>query len=278
MNRRHTIYLAALAVLMLAAGPLEAQMFGERSLGQPLTRQKGYSQFKTAGTLQWNERFIRSNRDITDFVGPDTREMRGFVGNIQGRSRGRVPTMIEGLRERVDRSDTINRPVDPAPATGMYPAEIVLGFAPPTTDPPQVELQLTERLISSPKIPPSSRFEVWVEGRRATLQGEVPSARIRDLAAALLSFEPGISEIDNQLTVNPQLDPTPREMSASRPRRRWTVQWTAGTPDANRVESTTVGDPRAADRLELIEPDQSDADRDPQIQDFGRQAGNADGD
>ena len=272
------MYLAALAVLLLAAGPLEAQMFGERSLGQPLTRQKGYSQFKTAGTLQWNERFIRSNRDITDFVGPDTREMRGFVGSIQGRSRGRVTTMIEGLRERVDRSDTINRPVDPAPATGMYPAEIVLGFAPPTTDPPQVERQLTERLISSPKIPPSSRFEVWVEGRRATLQGEVPSARIRDLAAALLSFEPGISEIDNQLTVNPQLDPTPREMSASRPRRRWTVQWTAGPPDANRVESTTAGDPRAADRLELIEPDPRDADRDSRIQDFGRRPGNAGGD
>jgi hypothetical protein len=237
MNTTRTIGFALLVVVFLADGPVQAQMFGPRSLGEPLARQKGYSQFKTAGTLQWNERFIRSNRDITDFVGPDTRELRGFVGNIQGRSRGQVATMIQGLRRRVDRSTAINQPLDPSPSTGIYPPEVVLGFTPTATNRLQVAEVLTERLRSAPQIPASSRFAVSVVGRTATLRGEVPSAHDRDLAAALLSFEPGISEIDNQLSVNPQLDPTLVEPS-SRPRRRWTVQSNAGE---SRTRSNQTG-------------------------------------
>ena len=126
MNRIRRIYPILFTVFVLTAAPVHAQMFGPRSLGEPLTRRQGYSQFKTAGTLQWNERFIRANRDVTDFVGPDARELRGFVGNIQGRSRGRVPTMIQGLRQRVDRSAAINQPLEPAPSTGFYPPEITL--------------------------------------------------------------------------------------------------------------------------------------------------------
>jgi hypothetical protein len=275
MKHTRTIYLVFLTVLTLAAGPIEAQMFGQRTLGQPLTRQKGYSQFKSAGTLQWNERFIRSNRDITDFVGPDTREMRGFVGNIQGRSRGRVPTMIEGLRERVDRSATVNQPIEAAPSTGLYPPEITLGFAPPRANPLQVQAQLTERLTSLPQIPPSSRFEVLVAGRTAMLRGEVPSERVRQLAAALLSFEPGISEIDNRLTVNRQLDPTPREMSYARSRQRWTVQWTAGSRESRSPAAASDQETRRSNQPERSATERTEPERNRSIQYFGDPPGNA---
>ncbi len=265
MNRTRTIGFALLLLVFFLAAPVQAQMFGPRSLGEPLARQKGYSQFKTAGTLQWNERFIRSNRDITDFVGPDTRELRGFVGNIQGRSRGQVPTMIQGLRRRVDRSTAINQPLDASPSTGLYPPEVVLGFTPSPTNHLQVEEVLTERLRSASQIPPSSRFAVSVVGRTATLRGEVPSARDRDLAAALLSFEPGISDIDNQLRVNPQLDPTLEP--PSQPRRRWTFQSHAGT----RAEPTRANG-TGSNRTAPNQPERNQNESEPNLQNPPRSA------
>ena len=273
MNRIRTIYAVMIALLVLTAAPASAQMFGPRSLGVPLTRQKGSSQFKTAGTLQWNERFIRANRDITDFVGPDSRELRGFVGNIQGRSRGRVPTMIQGLRERTDRSAAINQPLEPAPSTGFYPPDITLGFQAPTTNRWQVEDELTESLINAPQLPPSSRFAVSVEGRTATLRGEVPSERDRDLAAALLSFEPGISEIDNQLRVNPRLDPSLGEKSYSRPRSRWTVQWSAETP----ADEARQGRENQPTRAAPARPRPDEAELNQPIRNLGNPPGNAGG-
>jgi hypothetical protein len=273
MNRIRSIYPIMFTMVVLAIAPAQAQMFGPRSLGEPLTRQKGYSQFKTAGTLQWNERFIRSNRDVTDFVGPDTRELRGFVGNIQGRSRGRVATMIEGLRQRVDRSASVNQPLEPAPSTGFYPPEITLGFEPSRANRWQEEDQLTETLTSAPQLPPSSRFAVSVEGRRATLRGEVPSERDRDLAAALLSFEPGISEIDNQLKVNPRLDPSPGEMSYSRPRSRWTIQWSAATP----ADEARQNRENASTRAAPAQPQPYEADLNQPLRNLGNPSSNAGG-
>ena len=53
-------------------------------------------------------------------------------------------------------------------------------------------------------------------GRTAILQGEVPSAKDLEMAELLLSFEPGISAIQNELQVNPDLQEAEDSLSALR--------------------------------------------------------------
>ncbi len=77
------VCLLVLAVVADARG----QMFGPRPLGQSLSRRPspgGSQNQEEVGTLQGNERFLRSNRRATDFVGPDVRELQRYVGQPAG--------------------------------------------------------------------------------------------------------------------------------------------------------------------------------------------------
>ncbi|MHB9080346.1 MAG: hypothetical protein ACYC3X_22965 [Pirellulaceae bacterium] len=65
-----------------------------------------------------------------------------------------------------------------------------------------------------------------MEGRTATLRGEVPSAADRDLAELLLTFEPGISTIQNELRVNPDLQESEDSLAAIRQRQTPRETWT----------------------------------------------------
>ena len=62
-------------------------------MGESLSAQTpaGASQdLEDVGTLQGTERYLRKNRRPTDFVGPDLREPRRYVGALQARARGTV--------------------------------------------------------------------------------------------------------------------------------------------------------------------------------------------
>lgn len=88
-----------------------------------------------------------------------------------------------------------------------------------------VESNALKTLGRSSRMPGSSRLSVLVEGRIAILRGEVPSASARDLAAVLLSFQPGISTIRNELSVNPELEPGPGSLQAWRERPENQQRW-----------------------------------------------------
>ncbi len=207
-----------------------AQMFGNRQVGRPLARQNppGFEQsMEDVGTLQGNERFLRQNRRATDFVGPDLRELQRFIGALQATARGRVAPAMEGLRRRVDRSDTINQPLPPAPRGQMYNPQLVVDFTEFAPSQSSLESSALDTLARSPRMSGSSRIAVSVVERTAILRGEVPSAAERDLAEVLLAFEPGISQVRNELEVVPDLTPSAQSLQALRemklPHQAWTL-------------------------------------------------------
>ena len=190
----------------------EAQLFGSRSIGQPLQRRVGPSRFSRAGDLQGNERFLRGNRAAADFVGSDQREQQGFVGSEQARGAGAVTSSVAGLRERTDRSSQMNRPLTLPGVDEMYHPRLRLGFALPGPSVTVADLgrRVTEELAAPNRFSERSQIVVSVEGRMATLRGEVASARERDLAELVVLVEPGISQAKNELNVvDPLVPPQP---------------------------------------------------------------------
>lgn len=225
---------AAVAVVwcVLWAGTelAEAQMFGARSVGRPLARRPGPGALEEqadVGTLQGSERFLRQNRSALDFVGRDIVDVPRYVGLLQARTRGQIPATTQGLTRRVDRSESINQPLLPARRGTIYPPrlEISMDESLLSRDSTSSGQQALETLIRSPQLAGTSRIGVSLAGRTAILHGEVPSAADRELAEILLTFEPGISAIQNELQVNPQLQPAEDSLSALREQRTPSARW-----------------------------------------------------
>lgn len=193
------------SILIVYAAPLQAQLFGNpRQIGRPLQRQPSVGMAaqatQEAGELQGSERFLRNNRRRGDFVGSDRFEGRGFVGSEQGRTTGPVMTSTAGVRPAQDRSAQINQPLPRSPRQQpYYPALRVETEVAGVRFPDVLQRELENPVYFAN----SNRYEVLVEGRRAILRGVVGDAKQRDLAELLVSFEPGISEVINELLVQP---------------------------------------------------------------------------
>ncbi len=190
-----------LLLLTTMSSIAEAQLFGTRSLGQPLSRRPVATRVSTTGEISGNERFLRENRGSSDFVGSDQRDQRGFVGSQQARGTGAVLSSTAGLREKRDRSSQINRSLPAVSKNTMYPPRIQLGELKIRERQVQSDPRLADQLMNSRRFSKESHFSVSVAGRQATVQGEVTSARERQLAELVLLFEPGIESVVNQLKV-----------------------------------------------------------------------------
>jgi len=176
-----------------------------------------------AGTVTSDRRFVRGQRDRTDFVGSDRGDSATFVGAAQGQTQGTVTSSTTGLREQTRR--IVNLPRGPQSTTGVYLPRLSLNpaTAAPTTAAGRIqklsrqyrELR-TRGTDSSPDAPQqapqpdvSRRFitrlrakiEVSLEGRVATLHGVAASEHDRRLAGLLATFEPGIDSVNNQIQV-----------------------------------------------------------------------------
>lgn len=201
-----------LGLLLLAAGielgladEVSAQMFGNRQMGGSLMRQPaaGGGEFAgNVGMVQGNERFIRGNRAADAFVGGGGRDAGGFVGQVNAANidASRVPTTL-GTPRQTNRAPQINRPMQRhRPNTLHYPP-VELGFQPEPEQVQQLAAAAEQNLDQSLGERFGNRIEVSVEGRTAILQGEVDDAASRRLAELMAGFEPGISEVRNQLQV-----------------------------------------------------------------------------
>ena len=237
LTRPHpSVFLIVLPLMSLAIQPdvTQAQLFGSgRQLGQPFgasrqttaQRRAGENvaaQTQTAGSVQGNERFLRDNRRRGDFVGSDRSDTNGFVGSQQGRTTGSVLTSTAGIRPRVDRSRQINRPIPRLRRNQRYYPALQPEFEVSGVRLPEM---LQTELENPAHFSNSNRYEVLVEGRLAILRGVVADARQKDLAALLVSFEPGISEVRNELQIQ---TPTEPANSPSEP-----------TPDGRQVTPTS---------------------------------------
>ncbi|MFG0262774.1 MAG: BON domain-containing protein [Novipirellula sp. JB048] len=198
--------------LMMFAGVVEtaqAQLFGSRSVGSPLSgrtgNRAGNAGFNnsSAGALEGTERFLRGNRSRDAFVGSSRSDQRGFVGAGQAIGVGRVRTATEGLQIDTTNTQRINRPLPRQPRRGMYYPRLEIAFelaedvAPRSEIPPSVRIQRRVTNLLGDEV------EVAIDGRTAVLRGTVESQHQADLAARVLSFEPGIDHVQSELQVRP---------------------------------------------------------------------------
>ena len=193
--------LNAILLIVTMAETCSAQgLFGERDLGGSLSRrtQPGCGA----------RRFLREERAARDFVGSTggAEAAAGFIGRQSAVTA--ATSAVTGLREEA--RPPVNRPRTIRQG-GLYAERLRL--APET----QSELQ------QAPKGPKMSKsletfirsrsltIEVSPEGRSAILRGAVPSEHDRQTTAVLVTFEPGIQKVENELTVDPRLPPIQRK-------------------------------------------------------------------
>ena len=148
-----------------------------------------------------NTRFVRGKRSRQDVVGANRTDLNGFVGAGQALGVGRVPSSVENFRIETTKTK-INRPLPPQPAKGMYYPRLEIDFA---TTASQVEwLQEGPASINtSERVAQVSEGNaiVMMSGTTAILRGTVNSVRTSELLVQLLSFEPGIDRVKNELVV-----------------------------------------------------------------------------
>lgn len=180
---------------ILWSSPADAQMFGARQVGRPLSRGARPGSLEDVGVVR-NQRFLRGSRSARNFVGVDRQDATEFVGMEQAGAAQAVRSAVAGLREAVDRSGSVNQPAATTARAGMYPPRMVVNFDHRQPAAATLQEALSRRLSAT-----GSEVEVWVAGQTATLRGTVPSAAARDRAAILTSFEPGIWDVQNELQV-----------------------------------------------------------------------------
>lgn len=205
-SRKYSMSLTAcLRVLFLAviAAPstAEAQLFGARQIGQPLSRGGNVGVFSNAGQLQGSARYLRGNRGKDNFIGSDQTDQPKFVGTIQAKTTGNVASATTGLKEPPDQSKQLNQPLPKPADKALYAPVLRLDWPQPVRSVTDLDEKFQQALSSSPRFSPESRLEVSVEGRTAILHGEVIFAAERELAENVLRLEPGISKVRNELQV-----------------------------------------------------------------------------
>jgi hypothetical protein len=223
MTRLITVLSIVAGTIFLNTPHASGQLFGQRNVGQPLSRQTAAARNTSArggatpakeppsGLVDESARFIRGNREVSDFVGADGGDDQSFVGRQQ------VGALAEEIRSAVDELEIQTGPDANQTAEPMMPARVQLyaprlkvafDFAP--TGVSEVNARLSHHLEASLPAVAANQIEVSVAGNAATLRGVVASEWDRKLAELLLRFEPGIARVENQLQIQPALPSPPQ--------------------------------------------------------------------
>ena len=212
------ISLLAMVAWFASAASSDAQMFGARTVGRTLSRQASPGGGAETGTVR-NQRFVRGNRSAANFVGSDRSEAGRFVGTQQSGLGAAIRSAASGVQAAADEANQVNRAV-PRPGKGdMYAPRLAVGFDYDPTSGQELADRITAQ-VRKQGLP----IEVWVEGRTAILRGAVASEEERALAKHLVEFEPGISAVRSELTIDrppaatPLPLPTPSRTAPSKPR------------------------------------------------------------
>lgn len=234
MNHRACLMLLALACLAGWTNDALGQMFGNRSLGTPVANPTASataartatgtatgSSVSQGATVSEGARFLRKNRNAQAFVGADAQDASHFVGT-QEMQDGITP-ILNDLRSRTAAAAAANRQLQasastPVQKTSMYPPRLEVSFAYSPRPTSNLSTVLLQRLKSCSGFQPTGPIEVSLAGRTATLRGTVASEWDRSLAQQMLLFEPGISLVQNELTIQPAASnspPQPKNSSAT---------------------------------------------------------------
>jgi len=252
MSAKWIVIAMAVAGWLVLADGARAQLFGNRTVGQgispPRSRESGAGQRSLVGQLLGRQssgsgstgsgssgnsrsafagvgmpdasaRYMRGNRQATDFVGTDSRDSGGFVGRQQAEGDGQIRSAIDDLRVQSGPDANRTQAASARQRTRMYEPRLRVNFDFTRGPTAEINSRLTHRLESSLTLAGTARVEVSVEGGTATLRGEVGSERNRKLARLILLLEPGISNVRDELIVKrPQ--PTPQASRSTPPTAR----------------------------------------------------------
>ncbi len=212
--------LVAAASLLSQQKIASGQLIGNQSIGGPtlsLTQQRTAGSAASAnigpglasnaiGSLGNrmqidNTRFVRGNRSRQNFVGSNRTDLTGFVGSSQALGVGRVPSASESLRIETTKIK-VNRPLPLQPAKGMYYPRLELDFE-STSTPSELVRESPANQDTKERIALFSAggATVTISGNTAILRGAVSSAKAAELLTQLLSFEPGIDRVKNELVI-----------------------------------------------------------------------------
>ncbi|QDU96845.1 BON domain-containing protein [Lignipirellula cremea] len=171
---------------------------GGRTSGQAGTQAGATTQaMSDVGQVTGNERFIRENRDPGAFVGSDA----GDVSNVRSQLGGQFG--LGGLGNLGGRNQTDFRAENAQTSQGQRTvrAPLRLGFAPLLAPAPVVSARMEQRYLRLPGLDQAGQIAVAMQGRTAVLTGVVASEHARNLAARIALLEPGVSSVQNDLTV-----------------------------------------------------------------------------
>jgi len=157
------------------------------------------------GMATGEERFLRENRDPGQMVGTPTTGI--------GATRGSADATGQSGRTSQSRSpfSQFGRMFDNQLRNmmwGQYNTRhalripVRLGFAPTTRpDSSAISARVQSRLERIPRVREMGSVSVKMDGTVAVLSGEVSTERDRELISRILLFEPGISDVRNELQV-----------------------------------------------------------------------------
>lgn len=217
--------LAVLAIAWVGLSKADAQQiqtqtgtFGSRTLGNTVG---GASANRNAGLTQTGQVTATGavQRQDGGFVGASSQNMAGIFGsNIGTGGLGRSATggfgasLGAGIANQFgfggagrgqqggganlqNQNATQNR--------GNLRVSMEIGFGRPRSvlNASAASLRLSKRLSNIPQLDTLGPIAVTSVGRTVVLRGTVPSERARDLAERLALLEPGVSEVQNELSV-----------------------------------------------------------------------------
>jgi hypothetical protein len=135
------------------------------------------------------------------FVGRDAADVRGTFDNMSGRAgRGaRFDMMVENMNEM---RESRRRWREQNTAVPLVRVRLMPAFDLPPTAPAEAAAAVQARLIETVTMRGIGSTQVELNGRTAILRGSVSTARERELVERLAWMEPGVSEVQNLLTVS----------------------------------------------------------------------------
>ena len=209
-----TVFISGL-VILCCESTAWSQLFGQRQFGRPLSRRIGPRLESAVGTIGGAERFVRGNRDVTEFVGSNGTESAGFVG-LSSTGRRSIRSAADGIREPTPPRTSLNRPLPRPNSGGMYYPRLSIDQQHDDREVSVTSETLTRQLSGFAEQYPGATIEVSVEGRTAILRGEVASVSDRNLIQRIVEFDPAVQLVRNELRVAlPRADSEPARLGSS---------------------------------------------------------------
>ncbi|MCA9103755.1 MAG: BON domain-containing protein [Planctomycetales bacterium] len=155
-----------------------------------------------SGTISGTERFLRSNRRQSAFVGSDLREGRGFIG--RGEARTTAPIRSAVTTTPVPPRPDVNRQLQRAAvgrARELYRPRLELDFSGDDDSEIATRWEVADDLNRVMARTIGQSVQVHLEGETAVLQGTVGSNQSRALAERLVRIAPRVWDVRNELEV-----------------------------------------------------------------------------